>query len=96
MGLATSMLKRGNAVVTAVQRNENCCLRSDIPVMCAHGEDDPLVLSSGSKRLVDAISHNVELVIIPKALHEMHCESKEHGRDMFFDKLAEFGTKVFA
>lgn len=95
IGLATSMMRKGTTVLNAVKENTNCCLRSDVPVMIAHGEQDSLVLPSGSRNLVDAIGHNVELLMIPLARHEMHCETVEHGREVFFSKLAAFLEKAF-
>lgn len=95
IGLATSMLRKGTSVLQCVIDNAACCLRSDVPVLIAHGERDALVSPAGSRKLVGAIGHNVELLLIPDSFHEMHTELEENGREVFFSKMAAFLNDAF-
>ncbi len=97
IGLSSSLLTRGNELVRDIPQKDgsSSVLRSSIPVLIIHGGKDNLTQPEGSRRLAEAISHEVEFVVCPDALHEMYNESKECGRKQFFDNLVEFIGRAF-
>jgi len=95
-GLAESTLNRGKKLLKEVEEksSENSLLCSNVPVLIVHGELDNLTRPEGSQKLAKAIANEVEIVIAPGAYHEVHNETLEHGRKVFYDKLTDFVTRV--
>lgn len=96
-GLASSIFITGPGLLRDVKERDGAMsvLRSDVPVLILHGGEDNLTRPSGSEKLAQAIAHEVEVNVIPHALHEVHCELPEHGRTVYFDKLVAFAENVF-
>lgn len=97
IGLSSSFITRGKELVRDIPAKDasTSVLRSSTPVLIIHGAKDTLTDPDGSKRLAEAIAHEVDVVICPNALHEMYNETKELGRKQFFDCLVEFVGRAF-
>ena len=85
------MLRKGEEVLRSLSNNSTALLKSGVPVLILHGENDTVAIPEGSRRLHNAIQgKHVEHVMVPESFHEMHCELAEYGRTSFFQKLITF------
>lgn len=96
IGLASSMLRRGNSVVLEYRTNVDAVVNSGVPVLILHAQNDKVTSVSGSQALVEASRNdNVKLECVPDSNHEMHNELLQNGRAIFYDKLTHFIRNVF-
>lgn len=96
LGLGADLLKSGGFIVERVREAsaEECVLKN-VRLLVVQGELDRVCAVEGSRKLVEAVGNEAELVVIGGAFHEVWNEDEEHGRGEFIETCASFLNEVF-